>query len=284
MTNTFTIVTPSYNQGSVLEETILSVLSQQGNFHIEYIIADGGSTDQSVEIIKKYDKLLKKNGFPIKCRGIEFRWWSKKDNGEAAAVNEGFRNARGDILAWISSDDFYESNALNIVLKRFQEDNTVILVHGDAYHYYSKNKKILARSIETNFDDLLNKGNVISVPSVFFTKKALTEAGPLDENLHITDLDLWLRLAKIGKISYVPHILGNFRVWKNSRSIYLHDKFGTKERKKLLKRYGGRRIDPKHIYKIKSKIKLIGYIKSSAPGLYIFIKKIFYKVLDAFRY
>lgn len=281
----FTIVTPSYNQGIFLEETILSVLSQEGNFCIDYIIADGGSKDQSVEIIKKYDEILKKKQFPIKCSGIEFRWWSRKDNGTTAAINEGFRYAKGDILAWIASDDFYEPNALNLALERFQEDRRIILVHGDCYYYYSKDNKKLVHSTETSFDDLLKKGNVIFAPSSFFTKKAMLEVGPMDESLEfVGDLDLWLKLAKVGKTSYVPYVLSNFRVWENSKSVFFSAKFSEKEKIALLKRYGGRRIDPKLIYKLKSKVKLVQYVNKKAPRFYLFCKKYFYKTLDAFHY
>ncbi|MEK7607397.1 MAG: glycosyltransferase family 2 protein [Patescibacteria group bacterium] len=237
-----TIVTPSYNQGPFLEETILSVLSQKGNFYIDYIIADGGSKDQSVEIIKKYDQILKKNQFPIKCMGIEFRWWSKKDNGTVDALNKGFKEAKGDILAYIASDDFYEPNVFDIVLKRFQEDSSIVLVHGDCYFYYSKDKKDLKYSTETSFVDLLKIKNVIFSPSTFFIKKILDKVGFIDESFeYAADLDLWLKISKIGKTSYVPHVLSNFRVWENSKSTLLSDKFLMRERKRLLKRYGGQK-------------------------------------------
>ena len=263
----------------------MSVISQEGDFYIDYIIADGDSTDKSVEIIKKYDLLLKNCQFPIKCRGVEFRWWSKKDNGEAAAVNEAFRKADGDILAWIASDDFYEPDAFNTVEKKFSGDKAVVLVHGDTYHYYDKNKKTIARSTETSFDDLLKKGNVISMPSVFFLKRAFDEVGFLNEHYKcVIDLDLWLRLSRVGKLSYVPKILGNFRVWEKSKSVYLADRFGPKERKEMLIKYGGRRIDPKLIYQIKSRTRLAGYVHDKMPRLYYFIKRSFYKVLDAFSY
>ena len=91
---TISIVTPSLNQSQYLEQTIKSVLDQAGNFKIEYIIADGGSTDKSVEIIKKYDQLLKNNQYPIKCKGIEFKWWSEVDDGQTQALNKGFKNSK----------------------------------------------------------------------------------------------------------------------------------------------------------------------------------------------
>lgn len=281
----FTIITPSYNQGSFLEETIMSVLSQKGNFYIDYIIADGGSGDQSVEIIKKYDEILKKNQFPIKCMGIEFRWWSKKDNGAVDAINKGFKKAKGNILAYIASDDFYEPNAFDIVLKNFEKDSSITLVHGDCYFCYSKDRKDLKSSSETSFVDLLKNRNVIFSPSTFFTKEILDRVGLMDESFeYAADLDLWLKIAKVGKTSYTPHILSNFRVWESSKSVLLSDKFLMKERKRLLKRYGGRRIDSRLIYRLKSKIKLIQYVNKKMPKFYFFCKKYFYKILDTFPY
>src|SRR3972149_7029872 len=104
---TVTIVTPSFNQGRFIGETIESVISQEGDFLLEYLIMDGGSTDNSVEVIKKYEDLLKGGGWPVRCRGIEYRWVSVKDNGQADAINKGFMASKGETLAWLNSDDVY---------------------------------------------------------------------------------------------------------------------------------------------------------------------------------
>src|SRR4030065_830719 len=99
------VVTPSYNQGRYIEETIKSVLSQEGDFRIEYLIMDGGSTDNSVEVIKKYDRLLKEGRWPVKCLGITYSWTSEKDKGQTDAINKGFAGCTGEILNWINRDD-----------------------------------------------------------------------------------------------------------------------------------------------------------------------------------
>ena len=130
---TITIVTPSYNQGQFIEQTIKSVLSQAGNFYIDYIIADGGSTDQSVSIIKKYNELIKNNQYPIKCLGIKFTWWTKPDAGQANAINNGFQIASGSILAWLNSDDYYEPGAIEYIVNKLRNNPDVDMVYGHCF-------------------------------------------------------------------------------------------------------------------------------------------------------
>src|SRR5438132_1158551 len=93
------VVTPSYNQGHFLRETIESVLGQQGDFNLEYIVMDGASSDDTVAILKSY--------------GQRIQWKSEKDNGQTAAINEGFKRATGDVIAWINADDVYLPGALD---------------------------------------------------------------------------------------------------------------------------------------------------------------------------
>jgi len=110
----FSIITPSYNQGLFLEQTISSVLNQVGDFEIEYIIKDGGSTDNSVDIIKKYEKIAKKDN------RITYYWVSEKDEGQLQAINDGIKNATGDIIAYINSDDYYLPEAFKYVQSYFE--------------------------------------------------------------------------------------------------------------------------------------------------------------------
>lgn len=167
----FTIVTPSYNQGQYIEQTIKSVLDQAGDFFIDYIIADGGSTDKSVEIIKKYDNLLKNGLYPIKCNGIELHWWSKKDKGQSDAINQGFKIAKGEILAWINSDDFYEANAFKEVLEIFNAHTELDLVYGDGYVVKDgTSNKTIKRSTVGTFNEFLRRYNYIFQPSAFWKK------------------------------------------------------------------------------------------------------------------
>src|SRR5450759_2806690 len=110
------VITPSYNQGQFLEETILSVINQ--NYpNLEYFIIDGGSTDNSIEIIKKYEKHLT-------------YWVSEKDNGQAHAINKGFKKATGDIVCWINSDDLLIQGAINTISNYFSRNPDVQFING----------------------------------------------------------------------------------------------------------------------------------------------------------
>jgi len=278
------IVTPSYNQGQFIEQTIKSVLDQGGDFYIDYLIADGGSTDNSVEVIKKYDELLKKGLYPIKCRGIEFRWWSRKDKGQSDAINQGFRLAKGEILAWINSDDFYEPGAFEIVLRAFYNHPNISFINGDCYGImFSEERKISKSSVQT-FETALRKGNNILQPAVFFKRDAFEEVGGLDVNLHYSmDIDLWIRLLKRKESLYMPTILATYRLWEESKSVKSQDKFWG-EKRKVYKRYGGRFFDPVLIYRIKRFIPYLDRLRKTKPEIYFGIKKMFYICYNALYY
>ena len=239
MNDIVTIVTPSYNQGQFIEETINSVLSQEGDFFIQYIIADGGSTDNSVEIIKKYEKLLKEEKYPVRCKGIEYIWWSRKDRGQSHAINQGFKIAKGDILAWINSDDYYEPGAFDFVLKKFKENPEVDFIYGDVYIVdQNKKRKELSRSKQGGFDSFFAEKYTIHQPSTFYTKRIIEKVGLLDENLHyFMDRDLWFRILKITKSLYFQKPLSNFRIWENSKTSPYQEKRVLHEKKTLLNNF-----------------------------------------------
>ncbi len=115
----FSIITPVYNGEKYITETIESVLSQEGDFEIEYIIQDGGSKDKTVEIIKKYKILLDEKKHPIKCTKVTLILHSGKDSGMYDAINKGFARATGDIYAYINADDSYLPNAFFSIAKTF---------------------------------------------------------------------------------------------------------------------------------------------------------------------
>ncbi|MFA6999691.1 MAG: glycosyltransferase family 2 protein [Candidatus Paceibacterota bacterium] len=282
---TISIIMPSFNQGHFVEETMKSIFSQEGDFFIDYIITDGGSKDNSVEIIKKYDDLLKKNLYPIKCKGIELRWWSKKDKGQTDAMNQGFKIAKGEIVAFMSSDDCYEQGTFQKVLNIFNSNPDVDLVYGGGYYLYEDTGvKTFFEVIPTNFNDLLLKGNNILVSSVFMKYSTLKKVNYMDESLNYAmDYDLWLKIFMTGKTVAIKDALSIYRFHSESKAVSQADKF-AKELKKLRKRYGGYIIESATIGKIRSKIKLLEFLKKGYPKIYFFIKKIVYLIVHKFKY
>ena len=194
------IVTPSYHQARYIEETIQSVLSQ-GYPQIEYIIVDGGSTDGTVNIIKKYEDQL--------------AWWlSEKDRGQTDAINKGFARANGDILGWINSDDTYEPGAVAAAAKFLQEHPKVGMVYGDC-NYINENGRVIGKfhSAQTNYRLLRQGFTHIPQQTMFFRADLWKQVGPLDPSFYFAmDYDLWTRIASRTEINYVPQTWANFRL------------------------------------------------------------------------
>lgn len=282
---TISIITPSYNQGQFIEETIRSVLDQEGDFFIEYIIADGGSTDKTVGIIKKYDSLLTRDLYPVKCKGIEFRWWSKKDTGQSDAINQGFKIAKGDILAWINSDDYYLPGAFQIVISKYQKEKFDLL-YGECFKLYTLNNKLIKSepNQNENYKTLLAGTGSFEQPATFFTKKIAERVGYLDETLHYCmDYDFWCKIFKIGNTIYLPSALAVFRIWENSKTSTSRQKFYY-ERRLIAKRYGGNIITPNSVFQFISKFHWRYFVKDKLPSLYYILKRIFFCLINLLKY
>lgn len=207
-----TIVTPSYNQARFLEETIQSVLSQEYP-NLEYIIIDGGSTDGSLEIIKKYADQL--------------AWWvSEPDHGQTDAINKGFARAHGEILAWLNSDDTYLPGAVRQAAEFIQDNPQVGLVYGDA-NLVDEDGNILGPfpSRQTDYQRLLRGYVHIPQQTTFFRADLWHKLGPLDPSFYFAmDYDLWVRIAKIAPLRYHPRLWANFRLHHSGKTSYADDR------------------------------------------------------------
>ena len=217
---TISIVTPSYNQGEFLAETIESVIGQAGDFLLDYVVVDGGSTDSSVGIIRHYDDLLRNGRWPVACRGITFRWLSEKDHGQSDALGKGFRLAAGDILAWLNSDDCYLPGTLQAVVEHLRDNRDTALLYGDA-RYCDREGTVLGsyRTEPFNFDKLA-WFNFICQPAAFFRKEVFAAVGGLDESLHFAmDYDLWIRIGGRFTCRYLPVVLATYRLHETSKTV-----------------------------------------------------------------
>ena len=206
------ILTPSFNQAPYLEETLQSVLSQD-HPRLEYMIVDGGSTDGSIEVIKKYEHKL--------------AWWvSEKDKGQTDAINKGFARASGEILAWINSDDTYEPGAVSAAVKYLQEHPNVGMVYGDC-NFINEAGRVIGRfnSAQTNYR-LLRQGYAhIPQQTMFFRADLWKQVGPLDPSFYFAmDYDLWTRIAARTEIKYIPQTWANFRLHTSGKTIMADDR------------------------------------------------------------
>lgn len=207
------IITPSYNQARFLEETIVSVLSQ--NYpNLEYIIIDGGSTDGSIEIIKKYGNHLK-------------YWVSEKDNGQSHAINKGFSRATGDILAWINSDDYYLPDAFNTMATASIEFPNSLWFYAGTY-WLSNNNQSYVGGIEDPEIASWYLKCLVSQPGVFWRRKIWNQVGSLvDENMHFSfDYDLWLKFAAFQPIpQIITEPIAVFRLHEESKTTNYSSSF-----------------------------------------------------------
>ena len=226
---TVTVVTPSYNQADYLEETIRSVLNQSYSY-LEYIIVDGGSTDGSVEIIRKYsDKLA---------------WWiSEPDQGQTDAINKGFTKANGDILAWLNSDDTYLEGAISEAVDYLEANPEVGMVYGDA-NLINDDGNILGRfpARQTDFRKLMRGFVHIPQQAAFFRAQLWHQVGPLDPTFYFAmDYDLWVRLSQLSTLHYHPRLWANFRLHGGAKSLEADDRCWP-EMVRVHRREGGNRF------------------------------------------
>jgi len=207
------IITPSYNQAAYLEQTIQSVLGQDYP-RIEYMVIDGSSTDNSVEIIKRYaDRLA--------------YWVSEKDRGQAEAINKGLVRAKGEILAWLNSDDYYLPDTISAVVKCFEENPDVVMAYGDMLAVDGNGQTInVLKYKQLSLEDLLCF-QIIGQPSVFFRRSAFERTGPVEPTFHfMLDHHLWIRLAQQGPILHVPQLWSAARYHPGAKNRARAAEFG----------------------------------------------------------
>lgn len=201
------IITPSFNQALFLEDCIRSVLSQSYP-NIEYIIIDGGSSDGSLEIIKKYEDQLA-------------YWISEPDKGQSEAINKGFRKATGDVIAWLNSDDMYFPDAVATAVRVFNQNPELTLFYGDCVFIDDSGcfLRYFTEVEDFNLDRLLNFSDFIMQPTTFFSRSQLIKVSFLDEGLEYTmDWDLWCKLARVGPVHYERKLIAANRDYRQTKT------------------------------------------------------------------
>ncbi|HJW90063.1 MAG TPA: glycosyltransferase family 2 protein [Anaerolineales bacterium] len=206
------IVTPSYNHANFLEETIRSVLTQDYP-QLEYIIIDGASTDGSQEIIRAHALRLS-------------AWISEPDQGQTDAINKGFARARGEILAWLNSDDTYLPGAVSGAVAFLESHPQAGMVYGDA-NLVDEAGKVIGRfpARQTDYRRLLRGHVHIPQQAAFFRARLWRRVGPLDPSFYFAmDYDLWVRLARVAPLCYHPRLWANFRLHGGGKTLVADDR------------------------------------------------------------
>lgn len=217
---TISIVTPSFDQGRFIEETIRSVLSQAGDFFLDYLVIDGASRDNTVDMLRKYDSLLHSGQWPVRCRGIRYRWVSEPDRGQTDAIAKGFALAQGGIFAWLNSDDVYTDGVLDRIARLFRGKSGIDVIYGKGT-YVSEDGSPVGSYPTESFDRIrLAVADFICQPSAFFRRSAYERCGGVDVGLrYAMDYDLWIRMAMQGDFLYLPEVLSFYRLHGESKTV-----------------------------------------------------------------
>ncbi len=200
------IITPSYNQAAFLEQTIQSVL-RQDYAQVEYVVIDGASTDGSLDIIQRYTDRL--DG-----------WISEPDSGQAEAINKGLRDSRGEIVAWLNSDDLYLPGAVTSAVAVLEADPSLGMVFGDAITVDADGRPLNQLAFgDWQLVDLMGF-RIICQPAVFMRRAVLEKAGFLDPSYHfMLDHHLWLRMARLAPIRHIPVHLAAARYHQDAKNV-----------------------------------------------------------------
>ncbi len=247
------IITPSYNQARYLERTILSVWNQEGDFELEHILIDGGSTDESISILKRYDQYYRNNQFIFKCKAFKFTWLSEPDNGQSDALNKGFSMATGDILGWLNSDDlFCSTQSLQMIQQAFISNKTD-LVAGNASMIDDDDTDIHNIPVPINSTDnstfqkelaSIQKYNIIIQPSCLF-KKCVWETLRIENYYYVMDWVLWIQAFRSGyTFLKIDYFIGSNRIQNRSKTVFasLDKTEATKRTKEIISLYKKNKI------------------------------------------
>ncbi|WP_223069566.1 glycosyltransferase family 2 protein [Paenibacillus caui] len=212
------IVTPSFQQAKFIEETIESVRAQTYP-NIEHIVVDGGSTDGTVDTLKR-----------LSCSEDRFRWISEQDRGQSNAINKGLKMAQGEIIGWLNSDDTYEPHAVELAVTALQEHESWGMVYGKADYTDEKSRFIRPYPVEPFERQRLYEGCIICQPAAFMRKHVMDELGGIDEYFHFCmDYELWMRISNHYPVGFIPELLAHSRLHDESKTMTQYFQVGLPE-------------------------------------------------------
>jgi len=246
-----TIVTPSFNQGEFIEDTIISVKNQDyGN--VEHIVIDGNSTDGTVEILEEYED------------SYNLKWISEDDDGQSDAVNKGFRKSQGEIVGWLNSDDvYYSTDTISSMVKQFSQQPETDICYGNIV-YIDGNSRIYRCQASPGFNsDRLRTYNHIPQPGVFFHSNLVNEEFLDTDLVFAMDYEYWLRLDQKGyNFSHINKIVAGFRTHESAKGPRLGVEILEKEVDHLQSKYPENTTYMGYLYEFHSKIlQLIANVK-----------------------
>jgi len=221
----FSIVVPSFNQAQFVAESVESILSQQGDFEIECLVFDGGSTDGTVEVLKSIEAKLAAGQYNANKERPTLFWVSQKDKGQSDAINQGLKKATGDICAYLNSDDYYPAGCFQLVANKFQAEPKKIWLTGRCQIVDQNGQPI--RSLIAGYKNFwldhysyrkLLVLNFVSQPATFWRQTAVKEFGYFRVDLnYVMDYEYWLRIARGNDPIVVQETVSNFRIHQSSK-------------------------------------------------------------------
>lgn len=246
------IITPTLNQAEFIGRTIDSVLSQRGDFDLDYGVVDGGSSDGTLAILERY--------------GSDLRWASAPDRGQIDAINKGLADADGDILAWINSDDLLLPGALAKVARLFRDSSECQWAHGDCRiidrndreirKWVSAYKRYYARRF--SHKSLLSR-NFISQMSVFWRRELMDRVGLLDPAFSLAfDYDYWLRMSAVCQPQYIDSPIAAFR-WHESSKSSANTREQIAEDELIAQKHGARSAAHRYWKRLQNQLRLGAY-------------------------
>lgn len=229
----FSIVTPAFNSEAFIRETIESVVTQKGDFSIEYIVLDNESTDATASIVRDYQQRLDTATIHLSCRGVHLEFVSKRDSGMYEAISRGFANATGDIYAWINSDDVYLPGAFDIVSRTMTAYPEVSWLNGICPYMNLHSTIYTTGACRLYRQDFLKAGlygpilPFIQQESTFWTADLWKKSGGVNPALGLTgDYFLWKRMAEFAPLVSLNAMLSCFRKTPAQKSANIQKYFG----------------------------------------------------------